>query len=271
MSSSSSQTQIQDQQNQQASQNQQYFSESNSNLDIFSDILFGQQQQQQQQATPPNQLPSEYNFSQTNRLVEHSNSSSETLVANSDNTHHFGSNDSIASTSHRYSHQQQTPIQSHSSIESDTEKKLFFDRSTSEDLGLLTLRSNSDPTIALHSLQQSRLQQQNTVALTDISQNVPVQTQINHPANTVGIPESSLPSFQETYPIKYNQLENFGLKMDEDCYNIAQSHQNNMNYHHGHQHQHHVMHQEHFEYQQNPTQFMTPNFYPYEQQSMVSF
>lgn len=212
----------------------------------------------------------DYNFAQTNRFVEHSNSSSETLIGNTDNSSHFGSNDSIPnSLALPYSHQQQPTIQPHHpTVDTDQAKKLFFDRD-SEDLNLLTLRSNSDPTIALHSLQRARLQQQHNCGLTDISQNAPVPSQTNQPS--AALLDSSLPSFQETYPIKYNQLETFGLKMDEDCY-MAQNHQANINYHHGHGHQHHVMHQEHFEYQQNPSQFMAQNFYSYEQQQqMVSF
>lgn len=262
---------------QQHSLQTEYFGDNSgaSNLDIFSDILFGQQsshhqpQQQQSQQSTQN-----YSFSQANRLVELSSSSSETLVAG-DNTSHFGSNDSIPNSLVH----QQYPIQSSSqSIDSEQEKKLFFDRSSTENLGLLTLRSNSDPTIALHSLQQARQQQQlqqqqqqHSAGLTDISQNVPSQTNQPTPSAAAAIAESSLPSFQDIYPIKYNQLETFGLKMDEDCYNLAQTHHHaNINYHHGHGHQHHAMHQEHFEYQQNPQQFMSPNFYPYDQPSMVS-
>lgn len=288
--SSSSQPQTQDQFQQQSAQAQQFFTDSS---DIFSDLLFGQQQHQHQ-PVQTNQLhqsqqPIDYNFSQTNRFVEHSNSSSETLIGNTDNSSHFGSNDSIPnSLALPYSLQQ--PIQAHHPVDSNQTKKLFFDRD-SEDLNLLTLRSNSDPTIALHSLQRARLQQQHNIGLTDISQNapvpvpvqvqVPLQSQANQAsaaAAAAALLESTLPSFQETYPIKYsNQLETFGLKMDEDCY-MAQNHQATINYHHGHGHQHHVMHQEHFEYQQNPAaQFMAQNFYSYEQQQqqqqqqMVSF
>lgn len=260
--STSQQHQQQQQQHQQ--QQQQYFSESNNNLDFVSDILFGQQQHP---STADTQNPINYNFPETSRLVEHSNSSSETLVGNTDTSSHFGSNDSIPnSLTHPYQHQQ-SQIQSLGASEQN--KKLFFDRTTSEDLGLLTLRSNSDPTIALHSLQQARLQQQQSLGLTDISQNIPVPSQSNHQQITAAeLLESTLPSFQETYPIKYNQLETFGLKMDEDCYNMAQAHQGNIGYHHGHQH--HVMHQDQYDYQQNHSQFMAPNFYPYDQQSMVS-
>lgn len=308
MSSSSSQPQTHDPHSHQISQNQPYFGESTNNLDLFSDILFGQQATQAQSNQLQQHSTADYHqFGASNRLVDHSNSSTDTLVASTENTaHHFGSNDSIASSSLSFGHQQSAQVQS---IDSDTAKKHFYDRSTPEDLGLLTLRSNSDPTIALHSLHQSRAHQQPqqqpqqpipNVALTDISQNVPVQSQSqSHPTNAISIPDSSLPSFQDIYQIKYNQLETFGLKMDEDCYHMAQPQQNNMAYHHHghghnqphphqqppqqhsahlhhHQQQHqpqhqHVMHQEQFDYQPNNSQqFMSSNFYPYEQQSMVS-
>lgn len=241
--------------------------------------MFSQQQQHQQPSVQTNPIHRSqqsigYNFAQTsNRFVEHSSSSNETLVGNTENSSHFGSNDSIPNSLALPYPPQQQPIQAthHTSIDSEQNKKLFFNRDSGEDLNLLTLRSNSDPTIALHSSQRSRVQQpQHSIALTDISQNTPtVPSQANQPnASTL---DSTLPSFQETYPIKYNQLETFGLKMDEDCY-MAPTHQANINYHHGHGHQHHhvPMHPEHFEYQQNPSQFMTQNFYPYEQQQMVS-
>lgn len=196
-------------------------------------------------------------------------------MASTDTASHFGSTDSIPN-SLRSVHQQQqqqaiTPIPGQ-------DKKIFFDRSSSEDLGLLTLRSSSDPTIALHSLQS---RQQHNLGLTDISQNIQQQQtsqqqqQTSHLPPGLVDPQSTLPSFQETYSIKYNQLATFGLKMDEDCYNIASPHHANMNYHqvhgHGHAHGHqHTMHQDHYDYQQNTAQFISPNFYPYEQQqSMV--
>lgn len=282
---------------QQQQQSQPYFLDSTGNLDIFSEIAFGSTQPSQ---TTPHlsslsqnqpQASSDYTFSlqSTRSVVDHSNSSNETLVGNIDSGSHFGSNDSIPSSLLTSFHQD---TQVHSVTSPEQEKKLLFNRSTNEELGLSSFRSNSDPTIALHSL-QSRQQHQSGVALTDISHNFhPVTThhqqsqQQNQPqqqqqqqtqqsqaaqqaVNLLDI-QSSLPSFQETYSIKYNQLAAIGLKMDEDCYNIAAAqHHTNMNYQHGHGHQHPMV-PEHYEYQANPSQFISPNFYPYEQQSLVS-
>lgn len=283
---SSSQQPLQPQQQQQS---QPYFLDSTGNLDIFSDISFGSSHSAHtsqlhhlslSQSQP--HASSDYTFSlqSARSAVDHSNSSSETLVGNIETGSHFGSDDSIPGSLISPFHQESqvhpiTPV-------AEQEKKLFFDRSTSEELGLSALRSNSDPTIALHSL-QSR-QQHSSVALTDISHSIhsashhqqqpppqPQPPQPQPPQQAVNLldPQSTLPSFQETYSIKYNQLASFGLKMDEECYNIAAAqHHAAMSYQHGHGHQH-AMAPEHYEYQPNPSQFISPNFYPYEQQSMV--
>lgn len=242
----------------------------------------------------------DFNFPpQALHLAEHSNSSNETLVGTAETTaSHFGSNDSIPGSlihQQRQSyHSQQTasivPPQPPPTTIGDQDKKIFFDRTSSEDLGLLTLRSSSDPTISLNCL-QSRQQptqpqpQSSDSALTDISQNLQTpsaQSTSQLAANAANLldPQSILPSFQETYSIKYNQLASFGLKMDEECYNIAAAqHHADINYHahgHGHAHAHghqhtHMQHPHQYDYQPNTSQFASPSFYPYEQQqSMVS-
>lgn len=86
--------------------------------------------------------------------------------------------------------------------------------------GFFNLRSSSDPVIALHSLQARKQQQEN-------DNNIKTATAISLDTG------SSLPSFQETYPIKYSQPINLNLKMDEDCYNFASHHpENNNSYFH---------------------------------------
>lgn len=79
-----------------------------------------------------------------------------------------------------------------------------------------------------------------------------------------------LPSFQDTYQIKYNQLADFGLKMDEDCFNVAGGHATGQagNYQQGHHAAPYSNFQAHSEYMQN-----VGNFYQhhgYESHSMVS-
>lgn len=288
-----------------STQQQQYFQDTSlsaDNLDLFSDIVFSQNQQQQQQQqlqqqsqsqiNQPQQIQTQhhqqqtqsYNFPTASRLLEqHSNSSNETLVGSGDNTSHFGSNDSIPNSLLIQQQQQQSHHQHHQGQQTPTEEqegKLYFDRTSASDLGPLSLRSNSDPTIALHSLQS----RQQTTGLTDISQSIPLQQlqllqqqqqqhqlqQAIQSQNLSAEAQSSLPSFQETYPIKHNQLATLGLKMDEECYNIVPPHHPNMGYHH-HGHGHHPMHQDTYDYQQNTSQFISPSFYPYEQNTMVSF
>ncbi|KAL9706568.1 hypothetical protein quinque_010086 [Culex quinquefasciatus] len=65
--------------------------------------------------------------------------------------------------------------------------------------------------------------------------------------------------FQDTYQIKFNQLANFGLKMDEDCFKIAASphHQSVAYGHHGgYGPAHHAagIHQGHYEFPPQPAQ-----------------
>jgi nuclear receptor subfamily 4 group A member 2 len=83
---------------------------------------------------------------------------------------------------------------------------LLFDTSSNEELGYLSYRSSSDPSLASTSRQ-------------------PILPQARSSTTAPTLPEASstLPSFQETYPIKYSQLANFGLKMDEDCFNMGSS------------------------------------------------
>ncbi|CAO1317440.1 unnamed protein product [Diamesa serratosioi] len=85
---------------------------------------------------------------------------------------------------------------------------ILFETSSTEELGLLNLRSTSDPSLSTNSRQTISTNLQRPQASSDLQENSPI-----------------LPSFQEIYPnIKYSQLADFGLKMDEDCFNIATAH-----------------------------------------------
>lgn len=85
---------------------------------------------------------------------------------------------------------------------------ILFETSSTEELGLLNLRSSSDPSLSTNSRQTISTNLQRPQESSDLQDNNPI-----------------LPSFQEIYPnIKYSQLADFGLKMDEDCFNIATAH-----------------------------------------------
>lgn len=104
---------------------------------------------------------------------------------------------------------------------------LCFDRSTPQEIGLLSLRSSSDPAIALHTLQERQaLQQQQQQSAHHIghtrSGGDPLLSPLGGPL--------SLPSFQETYSLKYGSSSNsdsltteLTIKMDEDCYPLTTS------------------------------------------------
>jgi nuclear receptor subfamily 4 group A protein 2 len=102
------------------------------------------------------------------------------------------------------------------SVEQDQD--LIFETSSTEELGLLSLRSSSDPTLANTSRQQTV---DSTQASAQQQQQRTQQQQQQPSAADLLDANPILPSFQETYPIKYNQLADFGLKMDEDCFNVA--------------------------------------------------
>ncbi|KAM7351838.1 hormone receptor-like in 38 [Cochliomyia hominivorax] len=108
---------------------------------------------------------------------------------------------------------------------------LCFDRSTPQEIGLLSLRSSSDPAIALHTLQerQALQQQQQQQSGHHIGHSRsggggdPLLSPLGGPL--------SLPSFQETYSLKYGTSSSnsdsltteLTIKMDEDCYPLSTS------------------------------------------------
>jgi nuclear receptor subfamily 4 group A member 2 len=207
----------------------------------FSDILFSQGQQGRA-------------FIE-HQTAQHSNSSSDTLVGIEEEQSsdlllptitHFKEEPAFSTNPH-------TPTNPRSV---EQEHDLIFETSSTEELGLLSLRSSSDPTLS------------NTVARQPHEESVNLQrpqTSIdNDPNNPI------LPSFQETYPIKYNQLADFGLKMDEDCFNVGGGHSGNVAASYQHQHAQHSTpygFATHSEYLQN-----VGNFYQhhYDSHSMVS-
>jgi nuclear receptor subfamily 4 group A member 2 len=206
----------------------------------FSDILFSQGQQGR-------------SFIE-HQTTQHSNSSSDTLVGIEEEQSsdlllptitHFKEEPAFSTNPH-------TPTNPRSV---EQEHDLIFESSSTEELGLLSLRSSSDPTLS------------NTVARQQHEEIVNLQrpqTSIDNDLNPI------LPSFQETYPIKYNQLADFGLKMDEDCFNVAGGHAGNVAASYQHQHAQHPTSYgfgTHSEYLQN-----VGNFYQhhYDSHSMVS-
>ncbi|KAG4079417.1 hypothetical protein HA402_008109 [Bradysia odoriphaga] len=245
-----------------SSQQHQYCFDSSTfgsqNLDLFPEIVFTQQQQQQQHQSQQQPQTSHSSYSlDTNRLTVqslHSNSSSETLIGNNSQ---FGSTDNITANT-ILSPYREDQYRSSASSTTPTSIDDFLDRSSTsaEDIGILSLRSSSDPVIALHCLESRQAVREELTSSQSDEQN---------------LAHSSLPSFQETYSIKYNQLSSLGLKMDEDCYNVASPHHPGVaTYHHGHGHHPQTYHQDHqYDYQTN-VQFATPNtaFYPFEQPGM---
>ncbi|XP_059617707.1 probable nuclear hormone receptor HR38 [Phlebotomus argentipes] len=178
--------------------------------------------------------------------LQHSNSSSDTLVGLSSHSSHFGGSvESLPTTLVPLFQKEETNVL----LSPSDQAQEALDRPT--DLGPLTLRSSSDPAISLHSL-QSRQPQASL-------------------STTPTAPDSPLPSFQETYSIKYSQLASFGLKMDEDTFNVASPyHAGVVAYQHGHQNPFAsssttIHHQGHYDFhgqhtaaagQQHPPQYM---------------
>jgi nuclear receptor subfamily 4 group A member 2 len=157
----------------------------------FSDILFSQNQ---------------HHRAFIEQQAQHSNSSSDTLVGIEEEQ----SQDLLAPTITQFKEEPpfittnpHTPTNPHSV---EQEQDLIFETSSTEELGLLSLRSSSDPTLANTSRQA-----------------VEQTANIQRPQTAAELLDTNpiLPSFQETYPIKYNQLADFGLKMDEDCFNVT--------------------------------------------------
>ncbi|GAB0094305.1 Probable nuclear hormone receptor HR38 [Sergentomyia squamirostris] len=191
--------------------------------------------------------------------LHHSNSSSDTLVGLSSHSSHFGGSvESLPNTLVSIFHKEDANVLLSQSEQGTLERPT--------DLGPLTLRSSSDPAISLHSLQSRQ------------------PTTSSTPTPTA--PDSPLPSFQETYPIKYSQLASFGLKMDEDTFNVASPYHAGVVAYQQHGHQHPfgassstIHHQGHYDFhgqqtsqagQQHPTpQYMQQSpggFYPQQQQ-----
>ncbi|XP_021701960.1 probable nuclear hormone receptor HR38 isoform X3 [Aedes aegypti] len=250
-------------------------------LDKFVELFGASQSQSTEEA-----ISSESYLDQT----QHSNSSSDTLVGLEENPSTFGgSNDSIPTAILKATYKEETltdlqdPFSAGPSRAQTTEPEqdLLLETSSTEELGLLTLRSSSDPVLA------SSARQQPQPPHPQLLQH-PAQRPGPRPISSTEIPSGSaanslLPSFQETYPIKYNQLASFGLKMDEDCFKIAASpHHQSVGYgHHGYGHHAAAVHQPHYEFPQHttapPTQYSNPSpggsFYPtpaYEQHAAVS-
>lgn len=218
----------------------------------FSDILFSQSQQDR---------------AFIEQQAQHSNSSSDTLVGIEEET----SRDLLTPTIRHFKEEPpflhtnpHTPTNPQSVGEQDSD--LIFETSSTEELGLLSLRSSSDPILSHTSQRQ---------AATD-----------TRPQTSDCQLDPILPSFQETYPIKYNQLSDFGLKMDEDCgFSVATHTPQQQAYQQGHQHgapyggghHHHAFgNPSHSEYIQNVGSFYQQHHHhhhhhPYDTHSLVSF
>ena len=224
---------LQQQQQQEELINQQQ--QSLHNLETsFSDILFSQNQQGR---------------AFLEHQAQHSNSSSDTLVGIEEEQ----SSDLLIPTITNFKEEPAFSTNPHTPTNPrsvEREHDLIFETSSTEELGLLSLRSSSDPTLS------------NTASRPPLEEAVNIQ----RPQTTV---DPILPSFQETYPIKYNQLADFGLKMDEDCFNVG-AHPSNVAAYQQHPHAQHPAapygFTTHSEYLQN-----VGNFYQhhYESNSMV--
>ena len=132
----------------------------------------------------------------------------------------------------------------------EQEQDLIFETSSTEELGLLSLRSSSDPTLANTSRQP-------------VESSPAAGVNIQRPQTSADLLDTNpiLPSFQDTYPIKYNQLADFGLKMDEDCFNVAGHTTGVANYQQGHHATPYGVFQTHSEYLQNVGNFYQHHHY----------
>lgn len=223
---------LQQQQQQEELINQQQ--QSLHNLETsFSDILFSQAQ---------------HGRSFLEHQAQHSNSSTDTLVGieeehSSDlllpTITHFKEEPAFSTNPH-------TPTNPRSV---EQEHDLIFETSSTEELGLLSLRSSSDP------------------ALSNTASRPPLDEAVNAQRTQSSVdldPNHILPSFQDTYPVKYNQLADFGLKMDEDCFG---AHPSNVAYQQLPQHSSTYGFTTHSEYLQSIGSFYQ---HQYESPSMVS-
>lgn len=163
----------------------------------FSDILFSQSQQGR---------------AFLDHQTQHSNSSSETLVGIEEEQ----SSDLLIPTITSFKEEPAFATNPHTPTNPrsvEQEQDLIFETSSTEELGLLSLRSSSDPSLS------------NTASRQPLEEAV----NIRRPPTAADLdPNPILPSFQDTYQIKYNQLADFGLKMDEDCFNVVGGHSSNI-------------------------------------------
>ncbi|XP_053692129.1 probable nuclear hormone receptor HR38 [Sabethes cyaneus] len=250
--------QQQEQQPQQQQQQQQLSSDllpTGSQIDKFVEF-FGSTQAQ----TPTESIASEPFLDQ----AQHSNSSSDTLVGLEEAPSAFGESSDSIPTALLKAAENLTELRDPFSVSpsrtqpAEAEQDLLLETSSTEELGLLTLRSSSDPVLA-SSARQQQPQHQHPAIQAQQQQPHPQRTGGPRQLRSTDIAGTSstnpiLPSFQETYPIKYNQLASFGLKMDEDCFKIAASpHHQNISYgHHGYGH-HAAVQQPHYEFQPHNT------------------
>lgn len=220
---------------QQSQQQSQHYQQQQSQQEQYSDYLLS-----------PNQPQRAY-IDQT----QHSNSSSDTLVGIEEES----STNLLQQPITRFKEEVPFISDSHTptpaTAVSEHEQDCLFETSSTEELGLLSLRSSSDPVLSTNSRQASSQNIQRPQTSADLL------TGLN----------SILPSFQETYQIKYSQLASFGLKMDEDCFNAAAQHQSVTAYHVPHPH-HQTMHHGHG-YSSYPPQH--PESQQYIQSSSGSF
>ncbi|XP_037958931.1 probable nuclear hormone receptor HR38 [Teleopsis dalmanni] len=126
---------------------------------------------------------------------------------------------------------------------SEQEHSLCFDRTTSQEIGLLTLRSSSDPAIALHTLKEHQALQQQAQLHNGRTGLEPLISPISGPLSC----GSSLPSFEETYSLKYNSTAanspthntTLNLKMNDDCFQLSTTAEQQQQHHQQHHVQHH--------------------------------
>lgn len=83
------------------------------------------------------------------------------------------------------------------------------------------------------------------------------QTPQHPPPNSGSTSPQTLPSFQETYSVRYSPTTDLNIKMDEDCFNV----QTAGYHHHHHHHHHHHMQTPVYDYSNPHTHHYTPGYY----------
>lgn len=207
---------------------QQYSIDSIDSIDLFPEIIFSQSDQVF--SNHPSSTSSEVS-SQINITSSPHSAQPTSEAASGNHLSQLSQNLDASIESRLQSHYKEEHLLD-SDLDIDSFKPLhpspsppqqFFGRTP--EVNPLSIRSSSDPTIALNSIQG---QQQDNREQTDIT---------NESAVAAALAEG-LPSFKEIYPIKYNQqLSEIGLKMDEDCFNMVTSNLPNpaANFHPGQQ------------------------------------